>query len=63
MGVACGLLGLLVMTGATLIRMGHMMEGGLVAIILSTFGLFLGGGFLVGTVFGIIGGILAILER
>lgn len=62
-GVTCGLLGLLVITGAILIRMGHTTEGGLVAIILSTLGLFLGGGFIVGTVFGIIGGILAVLER
>ncbi len=63
MGVACGFLGLLVITGANLVRMGHVKGGGLVAIIFSTAGLFLGGGFLAGTVFGVIGGILAILER
>ena len=62
-GVACGFFGLLVMTGAILVRMGYATEGGLVAIIFSTISLFLGGGFLAGTIFGILGGILAILER
>lgn len=63
LGVVCTFFGLLVLTGAILIKMGYGIGGGLMTIIFSTFSAFLGGGFIVGTVFGIIGGILAILER
>jgi len=63
MGIACGFFGLLVLTGAILIRMEHNAGGGLIAIIFSALSLFFGGGFIVGTIFGIIGGVLAVLER
>jgi len=63
MGVVCGFLGLIVLTGAALVKMGSSTGGGLISIIFSTFAVFFGGGFLVGTVFGVIGGVLAILER
>ena len=63
LGVVCTFFGLLVLTSAVLIKMGYEIGGGLMTIIFSTFSAFLGGGFIVGTIFGIIGGILAILER
>ena len=63
MGIACGFFGLLVITGGILVRMEHMAGGGLMAIVFSTLSVFFGGGFMVGTIFGILGGLLAILER
>ncbi len=63
MGIVCGFFGLLVLTGAILVRMEHTTGGGLIAIIFSTLSGFFGGGFIIGTIFGVIGGILIILER
>jgi len=53
-------LGMLVIFGSVLIRQGYLTEGGVVVIIFSTFSIFTGGGFIVGFILGVIGGILGI---
>ena len=53
--------GAIVILGSALIRRSESTTGGILVIVFSTLSIFIGGGFLIGFILGIVGGILALL--
>jgi len=63
-GIIAIILGILVLIGAYLIySLGNEMAGGIIVVVLSVLSILTGGGFLVGFILGIIGGVLGILKK
>jgi hypothetical protein len=69
-GIALNLIGgiavvfaVLIIVGAYLIYSGAEMTGGVIAIIFSVLSIFVGSGWLIGLILGVIGGILAIVKK
>lgn len=55
--------GIIVLVGSWMIRKGSRTTGGILALIFSIIGLFLGGGFIIGSILGLVGGILAVAQK
>ena len=69
-GIALNLVGgiavvfaVLIIVGAYLIYSGTEMTGGTIVIIFSALSIFVGSGWLIGLILGVIGGILAIVKK
>ena len=69
-GIALNIIGgiavvfaVLIMVGAYLIYTGMEMSGAVIVIIFSVLSIFVGSGWLIGLIFGVIGGILALVKR
>jgi hypothetical protein len=53
----------LIIVGAYLIYSGMEMSGGIIVLIFSVMSIFVGSGWLIGLIFGVIGGILALAKK
>jgi hypothetical protein len=53
----------LIIIGAYQIYIGMEMTGGLIVLIFSTLSIFVGSGWLIGLILGVIGGILAMVKK
>jgi hypothetical protein len=69
-GIALNIIGgiavvfaVLIIVGAYLIYSGIEMSGGIIVLIFSVLSIFVGSGWLIGLIFGIIGGILALAKK
>lgn len=62
-GILGLVLGMLVLVGAYLIRRGSLTSGGIMTLVFSLIAIFTGGGFIVGTILGAIGGVLAMAGK
>ena len=69
-GIALNIIGgiavvfaVLIIVGAYLIYTGMEMSGAVIVMIFSVLSIFVGSGWLIGLIFGVIGGILALVKR
>ena len=53
----------IIIIGAYMIYNGVEMAGGITVLIFSTLSIFAGGGWLIGLILGVIGGVLALLKK